>query len=138
MLCLPRTRSFVRYHRRTATQLFLLLQATFHLDILGVKKNPSSSLYTQLGVMTKGTSLPSRLLDLQVFLRSPPYSPRFIKVLFAVLLRVPIALPRRYGYKALGCLVLYLAWCGLRFTGLHVVWLRAAAQAVLDALPPAA
>lgn len=31
------------------------LQATFHLDIIGVKKNPSSSLYTQLGVITKGT-----------------------------------------------------------------------------------
>mmetsp|Transcript_38972 Transcript_38972/g.122081 ORF Transcript_38972/g.122081 Transcript_38972/m.122081 type:complete len:262 (-) Transcript_38972:266-1051(-) len=31
------------------------LQATFHLDILGVKKNPSSPLYTQLGVITKGT-----------------------------------------------------------------------------------
>ena len=31
------------------------LQATFHLDILGVKKNPSSAMYTQLGVITKGT-----------------------------------------------------------------------------------
>jgi ribosome biogenesis protein NSA2 len=31
------------------------LQATFCLDILGVKKNPSSALYTNLGVMTKGT-----------------------------------------------------------------------------------
>ncbi len=29
-------------------------QATFHLDILSVKKNPSSPLYTQLGVITKG------------------------------------------------------------------------------------
>jgi ribosome biogenesis protein NSA2 len=31
------------------------LQATFCLDILGVKKNPSSQMYTQLGVITKGT-----------------------------------------------------------------------------------
>jgi ribosome biogenesis protein NSA2 len=31
------------------------LQATFQLDILGVRKNPSSALYTNLGVMTKGT-----------------------------------------------------------------------------------
>lgn len=31
------------------------LQATFLLDILGVKKNPSSLLYTSLGVLTKGT-----------------------------------------------------------------------------------
>ena len=30
------------------------LKTTFFLDILGVKKNPSSSLYTNLGVMTKG------------------------------------------------------------------------------------
>jgi len=31
------------------------LQATFLLDILSVKKNPSSLLYTSLGVLTKGT-----------------------------------------------------------------------------------
>ncbi|KAJ1442720.1 ribosomal protein S8e/ribosomal biogenesis NSA2, partial [Ochromonadaceae sp. CCMP2298] len=30
------------------------LKTTFCLDILGVKKNPSSSLYTNLGVITKG------------------------------------------------------------------------------------
>merc|ERR1712048_550139 len=33
------------------------LQATFQLEILGVKKNPSSPLYTTLGVITKGTIL---------------------------------------------------------------------------------
>ncbi len=31
------------------------LKATFQLPILGVKKNPSSPLYTQLGVITKGS-----------------------------------------------------------------------------------
>lgn len=31
------------------------LQATFQLPIIGVKKNPQSPMYTQLGVMTKGT-----------------------------------------------------------------------------------
>lgn len=31
------------------------LKATFCLPILGVKKNPSSPLYTALGVITKGT-----------------------------------------------------------------------------------
>lgn len=31
------------------------LKATFCLPILGVKKNPSSPLYTSLGVITKGT-----------------------------------------------------------------------------------
>lgn len=31
------------------------LKATFCLPILGVKKNPTSPMYTQLGVLTKGT-----------------------------------------------------------------------------------
>ena len=31
------------------------LKATFQLPIIGVKKNPSSPLFTSLGVMTKGT-----------------------------------------------------------------------------------
>lgn len=31
------------------------LQATFQLPIIGVKKNPQSPTYTQLGVLTKGT-----------------------------------------------------------------------------------
>ncbi|XP_002731376.3 ribosome biogenesis protein NSA2 homolog [Saccoglossus kowalevskii] len=31
------------------------LKATFYLPIIGVKKNPSSPLYTSLGVITKGT-----------------------------------------------------------------------------------
>ncbi len=31
------------------------LKATFSLPIIGVKKNPNSPLYTQLGVITKGT-----------------------------------------------------------------------------------
>jgi len=40
------------------------LQATFHLDILGVKKNPQSSLYTQLGVITKGTIIEVNVSEL--------------------------------------------------------------------------
>ena len=35
-------------------------QTTFHLDILGVKKNPSSAMYTALGVITKGTVIEVR------------------------------------------------------------------------------
>lgn len=31
------------------------LKASFFLPILGVKKNPSSAMYTSLGVITKGT-----------------------------------------------------------------------------------
>ncbi|GMI32749.1 hypothetical protein TeGR_g739, partial [Tetraparma gracilis] len=40
------------------------LKATFHLAILGVKKNPSSTLYTNLGVITKGTVIEVNVSDL--------------------------------------------------------------------------
>lgn len=40
------------------------LKATFYLDILGVKKNPSSPLYTSLGVITKGTIIEVNVSDL--------------------------------------------------------------------------
>jgi ribosome biogenesis protein NSA2 len=40
------------------------LKTTFHLDILGVKKNPQSPMYTSLGVMTKGTIIEVNVSDL--------------------------------------------------------------------------
>lgn len=40
------------------------LGATFCLDIIGVKKNPSSNLYTQLGVITKGTIIEVNVSEL--------------------------------------------------------------------------
>jgi len=40
------------------------LKATFQLDILGVKKNPQSTTYTQLGVITKGTILEVNVSEL--------------------------------------------------------------------------
>jgi len=40
------------------------LKSTFQLDILGVKKNPQSPLYTQLGVITKGTVIEVNVADL--------------------------------------------------------------------------
>ncbi|EWM26455.1 Ribosomal protein S8e/ribosomal biogenesis NSA2 [Nannochloropsis gaditana] len=40
------------------------LQATFCLDILGVKKNPSSPMYTTLGVITKGTVIEVNVSEL--------------------------------------------------------------------------
>ncbi|KAI1240022.1 hypothetical protein IHE44_0011467 [Lamprotornis superbus] len=40
------------------------LKATFCLPILGVKKNPSSPLYTQLGVITKGTVIEVNVSEL--------------------------------------------------------------------------
>jgi len=40
------------------------LQTTFQLDILGVKKNPQSPMYTGLGVITKGTVLEVNVSEL--------------------------------------------------------------------------
>jgi ribosome biogenesis protein NSA2 len=40
------------------------LKTTFCLDILGVKKNPSSQLFTSLGVITRGTILEVNVADL--------------------------------------------------------------------------
>lgn len=40
------------------------LQATFQLPIIGVKKNPQSPLYTQLGVLTKGTVIEVNVSEL--------------------------------------------------------------------------
>lgn len=40
------------------------LKATFHLPIIGVKKNPSSQLYTSLGVITKGTVIEVNISEL--------------------------------------------------------------------------
>jgi len=46
------------------------LKTTFYLDILGVKKNPSSPLYTQLGVLTKGTIMEVNVSDLGLVTQS--------------------------------------------------------------------
>mmetsp|Transcript_37899 Transcript_37899/g.42449 ORF Transcript_37899/g.42449 Transcript_37899/m.42449 type:complete len:261 (-) Transcript_37899:154-936(-) len=40
------------------------LKTTFQLDILGVRKNPSSQIYTNLGVMTKGTIIEVNVSEL--------------------------------------------------------------------------
>lgn len=40
------------------------LKATFNLPIIGVKKNPSSQMYTNLGVITKGTIIEINLSEL--------------------------------------------------------------------------
>lgn len=56
-------------------------------------------------VMSKGTSLPSRLLDLQALLRGAPYAPWKLSLVKLVVHPIFPALPARYGYKAaLGCL----------------------------------
>ena len=40
------------------------LKTTFHLDIVSVKKNPQSALYSSLGVITKGTVLEVNVSEL--------------------------------------------------------------------------
>ena len=46
------------------------LKTTFFLDIVGVKKNPQSELYTSLGVITKGTVLEVNVSDLGLVTQS--------------------------------------------------------------------
>ena len=40
------------------------LKTTFHLPIIGVKRNPSSAMYTSLGVITKGTIIEVNISEL--------------------------------------------------------------------------
>ena len=40
------------------------LQSTFYLDILGVKKNPQSPMYTSLGIITRGTIIEVNVSEL--------------------------------------------------------------------------
>ena len=40
------------------------LKTTFSLDILGVKKNPQSAMFTSLGVITKGTIIEVNVSEL--------------------------------------------------------------------------
>ena len=46
------------------------LKTTFYLDIIGVKRNPQSALYTSLGVMTKGTIIEVDVSDLGLVTQS--------------------------------------------------------------------
>ena len=46
------------------------LKTTFYLDILGVKKNPQSKLYTNLGVLTKGTIIEVNVSELGLVTQS--------------------------------------------------------------------
>lgn len=46
------------------------LKTTFQLDIIGVKRNPQSSLYTGLGVITKGTIIEVNVSELGLVTQS--------------------------------------------------------------------
>jgi ribosome biogenesis protein NSA2 len=46
------------------------LKTTFYLDIIGVKKNPQSPLYTNLGVVTKGTVIEVNVSELGLVTQS--------------------------------------------------------------------
>ena len=67
------------------------------------------------GVMTKGTSGPARLLDLQAMLRAPPYSPLFTAIVKLLVLKLGIPLPPRYPRKAALLLLACLLFGGLRW-----------------------
>mmetsp|Transcript_55979 Transcript_55979/g.137215 ORF Transcript_55979/g.137215 Transcript_55979/m.137215 type:complete len:261 (-) Transcript_55979:656-1438(-) len=63
----PKLERFIRPMALRATKANVThpeLQATFQLDILGVKKNPQGSVTTQLGVITKGTIIEVNVSDL--------------------------------------------------------------------------
>jgi len=91
----------------------------------------------QRGVMTKGTSIATRLLDAQVMLRAPPYSEKLVSALGVLLLKFPLTLPPHYGVKALLLALACAALAAVRAAGLHLVLLRGAATAVLDWVGPA-
>ena len=88
------------------------------------------------GVMTKGTGLATRLLDMQVLLRAAPYNLTLIKALGFVLIKLPVNLPPQYGYKAFALAVLALLLTAIRSSGMHLVWMRQAAHAVLALAGP--
>ena len=63
----PKYERFIRPTGLRFKKLMYVIQsceATFHLDILGVKKNPQSTMYTQLGVITKGTVIEVNVSEL--------------------------------------------------------------------------
>ncbi|MCQ2821198.1 MAG: NSA2 family ribosome biogenesis protein [archaeon] len=63
----PKFERFIRPHAlrfKKANVTHPELKTTFMLDILGVKKNPQSSLYTGLGVITKGTIIEVNVSEL--------------------------------------------------------------------------
>lgn len=63
----PKFERFIRptsLRMKKANVLHPELKTTFCLDITGVKRNPQSSLYTTLGVLTKGTVIEVNVSDL--------------------------------------------------------------------------
>lgn len=63
----PKYERFIRpsgLRMRRANVTHPELKTTFQLDILGVRKNPSSQIYTNLGVMTKGTIIEVNVSEL--------------------------------------------------------------------------
>ena len=63
----PKFERFIRPHAlrfKKANVTHPELKTTFMLDIIGVKKNPQSSLYTGLGVITKGTIIEVNVSEL--------------------------------------------------------------------------
>lgn len=57
------------------------LKCTFNLEIIGVKKNPNGSMYTSLGVLTKGT-----IIEVSFYLYAPLFEKKIWFVTFALIL----------------------------------------------------
>lgn len=57
------------------------LKCTFNLEIIGVKKNPNGSMYTSLGVVTKGTIIEVPPMTTSVLLHSKQLSRNFLGIL---------------------------------------------------------
>jgi len=63
----PKMERFIRpmaLRQKKANVTHPELKATFQLPIIGVKKNPQSPMYTQLGVLTKGTIIEVNVSEL--------------------------------------------------------------------------
>ena len=75
------------------------MKATFQLSIIGVKKNPQSPMYTQLGVMTKGTVIEVNVSELGMVTTGGKVSTitfcRSIRGLIATLVRLCLGSTRR-------------------------------------------
>lgn len=88
------------------------------------------------GVMTKGTSTISRLLDLQVTLRRAPYKSFNTKLAQIMLTKVAINCPPKYITKVAVIAMLAIGWWLLTLSGMHLKALRAVCTGVLDWLGP--
>jgi len=91
----------------------------------------------QRGVMTKPAyTAAARMLDLQVWLRAAPYHPTKTEAIRTILTYLNVNLPPAYARRLALLVLLVVLVFAMRASGLHIVCLRRAARAVLDAVGP--